>query len=500
MVGQFPIEVRFASGNNIYGSIAYTSARVHDQGTIFVYVEDDDGDDITQRGLTVRFSGRVENQTGDPQSGVPVIIFLDSYQIPVQNTTLADGSFIIYYQLESSLSIGLLAVTGDVISGTLQVVSTIDYLTINSTTDIQNLEFNATRVMIGETIILTGLIIDDNATGVVGESLDIFLSYQSNTTLVGSVISLLDGNFSFTFTIPGSIPATDPTVQFEVRFSGTPYLGLSNNSRTLDVFTNATLLIEVDSRVYYWFDDIPVDGTLIDNFGRPLANRPIQININGTNRYSAYSDTQGSVSFSLNFAPPQTTNYSIQLLHETITTVYSPIRTITVEVQQPMQIIPPWHIIIPIIIIVVVIIVGVVLYRYWKRRPRRPSTPSVDASAMLTTLRGLLTDKKYQETLIYAFRMFETIVQAKLGLFRDPSITLREFGNLAVAHGQLNTRTMEVFIRGVEEARFSDHPISYNSALMSLNAFASIYNSLTGGNLRFVTQEQQPEQSEGQSD
>ena len=145
----------------------------------------------------------------------------------------------------------------------------------------------------------------------------------------------------------------------------------------------------------------------------------------------------------------------------------------------------------------VIIVIVILVYRFWKRRPRQPAAPSIDAASMLTALRQLLSQQKYREAIIYAFRMYETIIQAKLGIFRDPSITVREFANLTVAHGRLDTRTMEVFIRGVEEARYSDHPISYNTALSALNAFASLYNSLTGGNLRFVTQEQQqPESAE----
>jgi hypothetical protein len=149
----------------------------------------------------------------------------------------------------------------------------------------------------------------------------------------------------------------------------------------------------------------------------------------------------------------------------------------------------PLELILLIVVILIVIVAAVVFSRFWKRRPRRPAIPSIDAAAMLSTLRQLLTDKKYRESVTYAFRMFETIAQAKLGVFRDPSITLREFGNLVVAQGRLDARGMGVFVRGVEEARFSDHGISHEAALTTLNAFATLYNQLTGGNLRFVTQE-----------
>ena len=141
----------------------------------------------------------------------------------------------------------------------------------------------------------------------------------------------------------------------------------------------------------------------------------------------------------------------------------------------------PLEWIIAIVAIVIVVVIAILGYRYWKRRPRQPKAPSIDAASMLTALRQLLNDKKYREAIIYAFRMYEAIIQAKLGLFRDPSITVREFANLTVAHGRLDSRNMEVFIRGVEEARYSDHPISYNMALSTLSAFASLYNSLSDG-------------------
>jgi len=161
--------------------------------------------------------------------------------------------------------------------------------------------------------------------------------------------------------------------------------------------------------------------------------------------------------------------------------------------QPPPSLPIPLEWIFVLVIIIVIAIIAFLGYRYWKRRPRQPTVPSIDAAAMLTALRQLLTDKKYREAVIYAFRMYEAIIQAKLGIYRDPSITVREFANLTVAHGRLDSRNMEVFIRGVEEARYSDHPISYNLALSTLSAFASLYNSLTGGNLRFVTQEEQPQ-------
>jgi len=109
---------------------------------------------------------------------------------------------------------------------------------------------------------------------------------------------------------------------------------------------------------------------------------------------------------------------------------------------------------------------------------------------MLTTLRQLLSGQKYRDSILHAFKMFEIIAQIKLGLFREPSMTPREFAYLAAGKGGLDTRQVEIFVRGTEEARFSNHPITYNTALTTLNAFAALYNHLTGGNLRFVTQEQ----------
>ena len=144
-----------------------------------------------------------------------------------------------------------------------------------------------------------------------------------------------------------------------------------------------------------------------------------------------------------------------------------------------------------IIIIAIVAIVLVIVYRRFRGRgPRGRGSPSVDAAAMLTELRQLLSDQKYRESILYAFRMFETIVQDKLGIFREPNMTLREYANITTAQGGLDTTSMQVFIRGVEEAKFSDHQITYQTCLTTLNAFANNYNVLTGGSLRFVTSQE----------
>jgi hypothetical protein len=354
--------------------------------------------------------------------------------------------------------------------------------------------------MLGEFVTLTGQIIDDQGIGLVGQSIDLTIVFLSTSIPAGTVVSQVDGNFSQSLIIPFSVPGSVSTVSFNATFLGTVYYGPTSDSQLLNVFSNASILIDVLPGPYPWNSSIPVNGTILDNFGRALTSRTIQLYVNGSSMGSTASDTSGRVSFILYLAPSgnQNTQYGLELRHETIITLNSSVRTITVEAEDNMQPPPfnfPLEWLIAIVVIIIVVVLAFVGFRFWKRRRKKPAAPSIDAAAMLTTLRQLLTEKKYRDSIIYAFRMFEAIIQAKLSLFRDPSITLREFGNLTVAHGSLDTRNMEVFIRGVEEARYSDHPISYNTALSTLNAFAKMYNSLTGGNLRFVTQEQQPSES-----
>ncbi|MFX1341400.1 MAG: transglutaminase domain-containing protein [Promethearchaeota archaeon] len=502
-IGPVVIEAQFTGASLIYGSSGFSTARVHQEGTIIVYVNDDDSDDVTQRGSWVYFSGWAEYQNGTSvEAGVPVIIFLNQTAIGA-TTTNTSGGFSWSYQLVNTLPVGTIEVSANITHTTLRVVSSLDYFIINSTTQLQNLQFNLDPVMLGETVTLTGQIIDDQGTGLSGQSLVISLSYLSLTIPIGSALIQPGGTFSVIYQIPLSVPTSVSTVTFDVTYSGTSYYGASMDSELLDVFSNASLLIEVPVGPFAWNESISVNGTLVDNFGRALPNRDAQVFVNGTSNFSSITNQLGQVAFVLRFTPSGENDvfYALQLRHETIITLNSSVRIITVEAQDIMQ--PPPPILIPpewiaaIIVVVVIIVIVILVYRYWKRRPRQSAAPSIDASAMLTALRQLLSQQKYREAIIYAFRMYETIIQAKLGIFRNPSITVREFANLTVAHGRLDTRTMEVFIRGVEEARYSDHPISYNTALSSLNAFASLYNSLTGGNLRFVTQEhQQPESAE----
>ncbi len=495
-IGYVTIEAQFIGAPLVYGSNTRNTARVHEEGAIIIFVDDEDGDDLTQRGRNVYFSGWVENQNGTRQGFVTVRIFINGSEI-AQTTTLANGSFFYTYQLDPTQSVGAKEVTGDIIHGTLVVVSSFDYFAINSTTQIQNLSFDISPAMLGELLTLTGQIIDDQSLGLSGQ-LSISLSYLTTTIPLGTILSQPSGMFSYSFIVPLSIPGSISNVTFDISYLGTTYFGPSSDSEFLGVFSNATLLIDVSSGPFAWNASIPINGTLVDSFGRALTNRDIQLFIDNTYNFTAVSNQYGQVYFVLRLRPSGNTdvNYTLQLRHETIITVNSTVRIITVEAQEQMQTPPPIYFPIELamaIIVVLVIIVVVILgYRYWKRRPRQPTAPSIDAAAMLTALRQLLTQQKYRESIIYAFRMFEAIVQAKLGVYRDPSITVREFANITVAHGRLDTRNMEVFIRGVEEARYSDHPISYNTALSTLNAFAKMYNSLTGGNLRFVTQEQQP--------
>jgi transglutaminase-like putative cysteine protease len=505
VVGQVTLEAQFPGNGTyyVYGCSATALARVHEEGSIIVFVSDDDGDDVTQRGATVTYSGWVEDQTGNPVSGVTVRIYLNLTQV-VQTTTLLDGTFSVNHVLGLPLPVGTMEVTGDIIHGTLQVVSTFDYFVINSTTQIQNLSFDVSQVMLGESVTLTGQLIDDQGLGLAGQSVDLTIVYLSTSLPAGTVISQADGNFSQTIVIPISIPGSVSTITFNATFLGTAYYGLSTESQPLDIFSNASIVIDVLPGPYAWNSSIPVNGTIVDNFGRNLTSRTIQLFVNGSSVGSTTSDSLGQVSFTLYLAPSgnQDTQYSLELRHITIITLNSSVRTITVEAEDTMQP-PPFYFplewLIAIVVVIIVIALSFIGFRFWKRRPKKSATPSIDAAAMLTTLRQLLTQQKYRDAIIYAFRMFETIIQAKLGLFRDPSITLREFANLTVAHGSLDTRNMEIFIRGVEEARYSDHSISYNTALSTLNAFAKMYNSLTGGNLRFVTQEQQSPESATES-
>ena len=502
-IGQVTLAAEYLGTQYVFGSSASNTAQVHQEGAIIVFVDDDDGDDITQRGNTVYFSGWVEDQNGTRQGGVTIHIFLNGTEV-VSTISFGNGSFAVSYQLAATQSVGIREVTGDITHPTLVVISSVDYFTINSSTQIVSVSVDFSPAMLGETVTLIGQLLDDQGVGLPGQSIDIEISYQAVTIPLGSVATQSGGSFSYVLAIPGSIPTIVSTISFDLEFVGTGFYGASFGSELLDVFSNATLLINVPSGPHEWNASILVNGTLVDNFGRALPNRDIQLFVNGTSSISTASNQFGQVGFVLRFAPSGINDiyYALQLRHETIITLNSTVRNIIVEAQQPMQPPPPLSIplewIIAIVAIIIIIVVVIIGYRYWKRRPRQPTAPSIDAASMLTTLRQLLTDKKYREAIIYAFRMYEAIIQAKLGIYRDPSITVREFANLTVAHGRLDSRNMEVFIRGVEEARYSDHPISYNMALSTLSAFATIYNSLTGGNLRFVTQEQQQPQPDAE--
>jgi transglutaminase-like putative cysteine protease len=498
--GYVSVRVEFHGGGNIYGSIAVTTVIVHVEGTIVVFVEDSDGDQIVQRGTSVVFTGWVEDQNGVRQGGVPVRVYFNSTLIAQGTTLLVDGTFNISYQVGVSRPVGYFEVTGDVVSATLQVVSTVDYLTVNSTTQILNLQFNATQAMIGESIIITGRLVDDQSVGVPISEVNISLIYQTTMIPVGTVFTQSDGTFQILWALPVGILQDIDIVSFEANYSGSVYYSSCWDSQTLDIFSNATLEIQVNNVPHptnesMWI--LLVNGTFMDNFYRPLLDREILLSFDNNTLGSLMTDGQGRVSFTLQLSRPSIlSNYTVQLRHETVIIIFSSQEIVTVEaaplIQEPITI-PP-ELIIVVIAIAIIIVVVVILYRRRKRQPRITGTPSIDAAAMLTSLRQLLSDKKYRESIIYAFRMFEAIAQSRLGVFRDPSITLREFANLAVARGHLDTRNMAVFIRGVEEARFSDHPVSYNTALATLNAFANIYNHLTGGNLRFVTQEQEQSQ------
>lgn len=492
--GFVTVRAEFYGGGNIYGSIAVTTVRVHEEGTIVVFAEDSDGDQIVQRDASVVFTGWVEDQNGTRQGGVTVQIKFN-LTIIVEDTTLPNGSFIIPYQVNTSLSVGYFEVTGDVVSGTLQVVSTVDYLTVNSTTQILSLQVNPTQAMVGEGINITGRLVDDQSAGIPSSVLNISLIYQTTIIPVGTVWTQSDGTFQILWTLPSGI--TVDTVSFEANYSGSAYYSSNASLRTLDVFSNATLDLQVNSGPHPANATITVNGTLMDNFNRPLPSREILLFFDNNTAGSLVTDVQGRVIFVLQLPMPSSlSNYTVQLRHETVIIISSSQEIVVVEaaplIQEPITI-PP-ELILLIVGIVIIIVVIVIVYRRRKRQPRITGSPSIDAAAMLTSLRQLLGDKKYRESIIYAFRMFEAIAQSRLGVFRDPSITLREFANLAVARGRLDTRNMAVFVRGVEEARFSDHPVSYNTALATLNAFANIYNHLTGGNLRFVTQEQEQSQ------
>ncbi|MFX1563928.1 MAG: DUF4129 domain-containing protein, partial [Promethearchaeota archaeon] len=429
------------------------------------------------------------------QGGVPVRIYFNLTLI-TQGTTLPNGSFIIPYQIGVSRPVGYFEVTGNVVSVTLRVVSTVDYLTVNSTTQILDFRFNATQSMIGESINITGRLVDDQNASIPSSILNISLIYQTTIIPVGTVWTQSDGTFQILWTLPSGI--TVDTVSFTANYSGSAYYSPNATLRTLEIFSNATLDIQVSSDPHptdpmMWI--LSVNGTLRDNFDRLLSGREILLSLDNNTVGSLVTDGQGRVAFNLQFTRPASlSNYTIQLRHETVITIFSSQENVIVEAAPMIQITIPPELILLIVAIAIIIIVVIIVYRRRKQRPRITGAPSIDAAAMLTSLRQLLNDKKYRESIIYAFRMFEAIAQSRLGVFRDPSITLREFANLAVARGNLDTRNMAIFVRGVEEARFSDHPVSYNTALATLNAFSNIYNHLTGGNLRFVTQEQEQQQ------
>ncbi|MBD3191390.1 MAG: DUF4129 domain-containing protein [Candidatus Heimdallarchaeota archaeon] len=475
---------------------------------------------VVREQTMIHVSGQITNDEDEP-FGFPVDlqVYVDSAvsssSSAVQASTTSNdlGEFNATFVLSGSyLSVGSNVVWVDAASGQgIQANSTISEITLygNSTMTSPTVNgmanLSSIMAMPGETLRISGALLDAyNDAPVSGMTVEGRWGTSGTLYLANTSSS---GTYTINLVVPPTINPGPNNMygNISLRSRSTQYYTSSNTSFSVaifdeisfTVFLNNTLVAEdstitnVGGEPLYGNSSFILQGTITDQFDRPINNRLIRIIIVGVeiNRTLSAGNFSYALSGEENITPGtyetsiiynQDFDFNFYLTFadypETTTPTTPTSEPTNNNGDEPMT----GNILIWVAIAVVgLIIVLAVIYAFGRfRRGKDKDSPSTESVAKmdLQTLMSQIDDaesaKDYRRAIVLSYRAFEIICMKNFGIRDAPTQSPRELARSVAATNRIPVRDVTMLIMKYEEARYSDHKIGkdrYNAARQALH-------------------------------
>ena len=281
----------------------------------------------------VQLDGYFEDKYGNGKQGETVYAALEisgTYQriIYANDTADINGHFFISFQLPYqfygyTVNVGDISITvlPDLIwdNTTFPCICDTDSISVVSGTDFNNVDKDLDFYYRGESLSTNGNLYDDQNNPVASEFVSAFLTNQSIGYSSPTYTDQTDGSGSFDIWVDtSSVPAGNRSCFLNVTFSGTFYYDPSFFTPliTVNFFANPDFTeillggIAIDDlSTLEKSTDYDVEARLVDEFGRPITGRTVEIFWDGNSILNTTTDVSGKV-----YPSFTTSDYSTDLL------------------------------------------------------------------------------------------------------------------------------------------------------------------------------------------
>ncbi|WEU39957.1 MAG: hypothetical protein OdinLCB4_005670 [Candidatus Odinarchaeum yellowstonii] len=418
-------------------------------------------------------TGLLTNSSDSPLPGRTVIInFYSTNPVRLTASTTAvtneTGWFSLNYLIPVSFQPGTYIINCSTTSP-LVVASEYIYLNVTSSTRVQ-FEAHPLFIAPGENFSITGLILDDQGAG-----LTVNLYFYVNSVLQYN-LSAINGFFQvITHTLP--LGYSHNSVNLTIQFTGSSFYTGSNHTQQLMVFTSVIVYISVDPSLCSPGQGVEFNVTAVDNYGRRVYDRTVNLFLNNTLLTTLYLDTP--IKLVEWVIPENTPNGPITVygvLETNVNSSYSP-ATLTVQVVG-LQLTSEYII---IIVAVVVIICVSLIYFVVKRRVKASrKTVELDISGQITRLQQYIREGKSRESLLFMFNLLEQLISRKYNLKKASYQTIREYAEHVTGKTDINSKALYDIVGLVEKAKYSKLDIAENDLAQAMADFKLLYTQLTG--------------------
>ncbi len=429
---------------------------------------------VLLRGEYTEITGLLTNSSGDPLTGRTVIVnfyYTDTMSPVASASSITNGTgwFTLNYRIPSSFQPGNYIIN---CSTTSQVVIASEYIYLNITSS-TSIQFEAHPLFIapGENFSITGLILDDRASGLsVNLSFYVNSVFQYNITSLNGVFQIINYTLPFGYSLR--------TVNLTIRFIGDLFYTSSNHTRQLMVFTTVNVYVNVNPSVCLPGQRAEFNITVVDNHGRSVYDRYVNLFLNDTLLTTLYLDT--AIKLLEWVIPVDTPNGPITVYGVLLTSVnsnYSP-ATLTVQVVG-LQLASEYIII--IIVVGVIIVAGSLIYFTVKRRRSVSRKPrELDTRSQITRLQKYIRDGKSRDALLFMFNLIEQLILNKYHLKRVSYQTMREYVEQITGKTDINSKALYDILHMVEKAKYSKLDLPENDLAQAMADFKLLYTQLTG--------------------
>ena len=456
-------------------------------------------------------NGTVYDDKGNPLPDVELIMLFNNTALPIMGGTSAritsnsDGTYSITLNATTDLT-GLYIITASVTSNLYEPFSDSDYIEVWSFTKTIIIERTPSFTMPGEQVNVTAVVIDDNNQPVPG-NLTVYVNgvpSLSAITTTGAILLVIN--------VPDNY--TQPTMNISLSFNGKTYYWSSSSSNvTVFIFKNATITLNVSP--YYNVsvgDTLYINGTVLDEYNRPINDRMIQVFINTTNSSSPIVIANLTIkdgTFNLTYIVPQGfENQTIAIYavlvgrNVLISSESKNIHILAEEKEQPQPsggVIPMQldtsllYYLLPIIALAAV---AIILYKYPHLIPLpknilgallgRRSTVPPEIRGMLKELASIVETERYRDGIFIAHRILLTILTQFKGETKASYETFREYLYRVAAKYGISVGDVEDFLVPYEKAKFSTRAITKDDYIQTIQSFARLYSLLTGEEFVFA--------------